>query len=122
MAVLFVKLCELVQVVVTNAITAFNRVEFLSARAKVETLEDRVSIYHFPGLSNIRKAEHTSVLIARVGFQLSGGIILQIPYLLPSGPILRMYSIGSRNSSSVGRNVGASEIPNKRSFFGSSLG
>jgi hypothetical protein len=45
-----------------------------------------------------------------------------MPYLLPSGPILRMYSIGSRNSSSVGRKVGASEIPNKRSVLGSSLG
>jgi hypothetical protein len=64
----------------------------------------------------------TSVLIAKVGFQPSGGIILQMPYLLPSGPILRMYSIGSRNSSSVGRKVGASEIPNKRSVLGSSLG
>lgn len=67
-------------------------------------------------------ANPTSVLIAKVGFQPSGGMILQMPYLLPSGPILRMYSIGSRNSSSVGRNVGASEIPNKRSVLGSSLG
>lgn len=67
-------------------------------------------------------ADLTSVLIARVGFQLSGGIILQMPYLLPSGLILRIYSIGSRNSSSVGRKVGASEIPNKRSVLGSSLG
>lgn len=64
----------------------------------------------------------TSVLIASVGFQLSGGMILHMPYLLPSGLILRIYSIGSRNSSSVGRKVGASERPNKRSFFGSSLG
>ena len=67
-------------------------------------------------------ANLTSVLIAKVGFQPSGGMILQMPYLLPSGPILRMYSIGSRNSSSVGRKVGASEIPNKRSVLGSSLG
>lgn len=35
-----------------------------------------------------------------------------MPYFLPSGAILRMYSIGSRNSSSVGRNVGASWRPN----------
>lgn len=64
----------------------------------------------------------TSVLIASAGFQLSGGIILQMPYLLPSVLILRIYSIGSRNSSSVGRKVGASDNPNKRFFFGSSLG
>jgi hypothetical protein len=60
--------------------------------------------------------------MASAGFQLSGGIILQMPYLLPSGLILRMYSIGSRNSSSVGRKVGASVRPNKRSVLGSSLG
>ena len=49
-------------------------------------------------------------------------MILTIPYLLPSGSILRIYSIGSRNSSSVGRNVGASGMPNSLFFFGSSLG
>ena len=34
-----------------------------------------------------------------------------MPYLAPSAAILRTYSIGSRNSSSVGLNVGASGIP-----------
>lgn len=41
-------------------------------------------------------------------------MILIIPYFLPSGVILRKYSIGSRNSSSVGMYVGASLIPNIR--------
>lgn len=54
---------------------------------------------------------HTSVSIANGGCQFSGGMILQIPYFLPSGAILRMYSKGSLNSSSVGRNVGASCKP-----------
>lgn len=44
MAVLFVEFGELIQVVVADAIAAFDRVEFLSARAKVETLGDKVSI------------------------------------------------------------------------------
>lgn len=34
-----------------------------------------------------------------------------MPYLAPSAAIFRIYSIGSRNSSSVGLNVGASGIP-----------
>lgn len=45
MAVLFVEFGELIQVVVTNAIAAFDRVQFLSARAKVEALGSRVSKY-----------------------------------------------------------------------------
>jgi hypothetical protein len=53
----------------------------------------------------------TSVSIANSGFQLSGGIILAIPYFLPSGAIFCMYLSGSLNSSSVGRNVGASVKP-----------
>ncbi len=54
----------------------------------------------------------TSVFIAKGGFQLSGGMIFAMPYLLPSGAIFLMYSIGSRNSSSVGLNVIASGILN----------
>lgn len=59
----------------------------------------------------------TSVSIAKLGFQLSGGIILQMPYFLPSGPIFRIYAIGSLNSSSVGLNVGASCNPCGRTLF-----
>ena len=50
----------------------------------------------------------TSVSIAKGGFHESGGMILQIPYRCASGLILRMYSNGSFQSSSVGRYVGAS--------------
>ena len=46
--------------------------------------------------------------MANSGSQLSGGMILQIPNLLAFSDILLIYSIGSRNSSTVGRNVGAS--------------
>jgi hypothetical protein len=67
-------------------------------------------------------SSHTSVLMAKVGFQPSGGTILTMPYLLPSGAILRMYSIGSLNSSSVGKYVGASGMPNNLFFFGCSGG
>ena len=49
--------------------------------------------------------------MANPGCQLSGGMTLQMPYLLPSGAIFLMYSIGSLNSSSVGRKVGASCRP-----------
>lgn len=61
--------------------------------------------------SSVGIADHqrrTSVSTANSGVQPSGGIILQIPYFLPSGAIFRMYSIGSRNSSSDGLKVGAS--------------
>lgn len=61
--------------------------------------------------SKFRYKVRTSVSIANGGFQLSGGMTRQIPYLLPSGAIFLMYSIGSLNSSSVGRNVGASCKP-----------
>ena len=49
--------------------------------------------------------------MANVGFQLLGGMIFTMPYLAPSGAIFRIYSMGSRNSSSVGLKVGASGIP-----------
>lgn len=48
--------------------------------------------------------------MANVGFQPSGGMILAMPYFAPSGAILRIYSIGSLNSSAVGLKVGASGI------------
>jgi len=48
------------------------------------------------------------VSIAKVGSQPSGGMILAMPYFAPSGAILRIYSIGSLNSSMVGLKVGAS--------------
>ena len=54
------------------------------------------------------------MLIAKGGFQLCGGMIFTMPYLAPSAAIFRIYSIGSRNSSSVGLNVGASGRPNSR--------
>ena len=56
-------------------------------------------------------ARHTSRSMAKSGFQLSGGTTLHIPYLLALPDILLIYSIGSRNSSSVGLNVGASVKP-----------
>lgn len=59
-------------------------------------------------------ADRTSVSMAKVGFHPSGGMILAIPYLAPSGAILRMYSMGSLNSSSVGLKVGASGMLCKR--------
>ena len=48
--------------------------------------------------------------MAKVGFQPSGGMILAMPYFAPSGAILRIYSMGSLNSSAVGLKVGASGI------------
>jgi hypothetical protein len=120
--VLLVESCELVKIIVANAIATFDRVQLLTSCAEVEALHECVSVCPCHLQSAKTEPNLTSVLIAKVGFQPSGGIILQMPYLLPSGPILRMYSIGSRNSSSVGRKVGASEIPNKRSVLGSSLG
>lgn len=49
-----------------------------------------------------REAVLTSVSIAKSGFHESGGMTLQIPKAFASGVILRMYSIGSFHSSSVG--------------------
>ena len=46
-----------------------------------------------------------SVGVARVP---SGGMILAMPALAPSGVMLLMYAKGSRNCSGVGRNVGHS--------------
>lgn len=62
----------------------------------------------------------TSVSIAKSGFQLSGGMILHSPYLLASGAIFLMYSIGFLNSFSVGLYVGASCTPCGRSLLGGS--
>jgi hypothetical protein len=53
----------------------------------------------------------TSVSIAKPGFQLSGGIILQMPNFEASGAIFFIYWKGSLNSSIVGRYVGASCRP-----------
>jgi hypothetical protein len=61
---------------------------------------------------------HTSVSIAKSGFQLSGGMILQMPYFDASGVIFLIYWNGSMNSSSVGLYVGASCSPNGRIFLG----
>lgn len=117
-SILFVKFRKLIEVIVADAIAAFYGVQLLATSSEVEALWIMISLL----IAFISwKSQHTSVSIASVGFQLSGGIILQMPYLLPSGLILRMYSIGSRNSSSVGRNVGASVRPNRRSVFGRSL-
>src|SRR2546421_5417378 len=56
-------------------------------------------------------ARHTERSIAKSGSQPCGGMILHIPYLLALSYMLLIYSIGSRNSSSVGVNVGASITP-----------
>lgn len=53
---------------------------------------------------------------------MSGGIILTSPYFFPSSAILWINLKGSLNSSSVGRYVGASNIPCGRHFFGCSFG
>jgi len=63
----------------------------------------------------------TSVSIAKSGFHDSGGTILQMPYSLASGAILRINSIGSFHSSSVGWYVGASSRPCGLDFFGGGL-
>jgi hypothetical protein len=55
--------------------------------------------------------QRTSVSMPKSGCQFSGGMILMIPYFLPSSEILRMYSMGSLNSSAVGVKVGASVRP-----------
>lgn len=108
--------------------TSLDRIELLSTSTKMKTLRSIVSttitdhsahtqIYGPPQDQYSESADQggpfqqvsrTSVSIAKGGSQLSGGIILHIPYFLPSGAIFRMYSIGSLNSSSVGRKVGAS--------------
>src|SRR2546421_9119909 len=54
---------------------------------------------------------HTERSIANSGSQPLGGMILHIPYLLALSYMLLMYSMGSRNSSSVGVKVGASVTP-----------
>lgn len=58
-----------------------------------------------------------SVSMAKSGFHDSGGTILQIPYLLASGLIFLMYSMGSFHSASVGQYVGASGRSCGRHFF-----
>ena len=69
---------------------------------------------------SLEESVRTSVSMAKSGFQLSGGIILHSPYLLASGAILLINSIGFLNSSSDGRYVGASCKPCGRSFLSSS--
>lgn len=59
----------------------------------------------------------TSVSMAKSGFHPSGGMTFAMPYFRPSGAILRKYSIGFLNSSSVGLNVGASCNPCGRDGF-----
>jgi hypothetical protein len=56
-------------------------------------------------------ARRTERSMAKSGSQPFGGMILHIPYLLALSYMLLIYSIGSRNSSSVGVNVGASISP-----------
>src|SRR5271156_5064813 len=61
--------------------------------------------------SRLDTTRRTERSIAKSGSQPVGGMILHIPYLLALSYMLLMYSIGSRNSSSVGVNVGASTSP-----------
>jgi hypothetical protein len=56
-------------------------------------------------------AKHTERSIAKSGSHPVGGMILHIPYLLALSYMLSIYTIGSRNSSSVGVKVGASISP-----------
>lgn len=86
MAVLLVEFGKLIKIVIVDPIAAFNCVEFLTSGAEVETL---MNVRLVPGrylgclLPNLRVKLRTSVLIANGGFQLSGGMIFTIPYLLP---------------------------------------
>jgi hypothetical protein len=68
---------------------------------------------HVHGLDSSRldTTRRTERSIAKSGSQPVGGMILHIPYLLALSYMLLIYSIGSRNSSSVGVNVGASTSP-----------
>lgn len=120
MTVLLVEFGELIEVVVINTIAPFDRAELLTSGSKMEALEHIYISLHAD--ESIMRSTLTSVLIAKGGFQLSGGIIFAMPYLLPSGAILRIYWIGSRNSSSVGLNVGASGMPKTRLRCASSGG
>lgn len=109
-----------------SKLTSFDRVELLTPSAKVKFLglHQLPCSIHIP-VSNDDLSQgfyfRTSVSIAKSGFQPSGGIILHIPYLRPSGAIFLMYSMGSRNSSSVGLKVGASCNPCGRILLFDSL-
>jgi len=93
-------------------LTSFHRVEFLFSYSEMKALRS-VSL-SFRKVENHghrkgpRQRKRTVVSIPKSGFHEVGGTILTIPYLRPSDAILFMYSIGSLNSSSVGRYVGAS--------------
>ena len=81
------------------------------------TASDDEAIHKLESPIVYRQSVHTSVSIAKSGFHVSGGMILQIPNLLASGAIFFIYSKGSLNSSSVGRYVGASCKPYSRIFL-----
>jgi len=111
--------------------TAFDGVQLLLSRSEMEFLQGGALVCDQIGalkvatatvrlpyqLAGIGRLPLTSVSIAKSGFHESGGIILQSPYCLASGEILRMYSIGSFHSSSVGQYVGASGRSCGRLFF-----
>ena len=86
MAILFVKLGKLIEIIIIDAVAAFDRVEFLTSGSEVKTLfRPHVSAtFSFTPhiLANSAFASFlalTSVFIAKGGFQLSGGIIFTIP-------------------------------------------
>lgn len=123
LAILFVVFCKLVQIVEVCSIscagvrgrfgvvrrcpdlTSFYKIDFLTSSTEMEALQTSILTERYAD------AELTSVSTAKSGFQESGGMILQMPNLLALGAMLRMYSIGSRNSASVGLYVGASRSP-----------
>lgn len=123
-----------------GGLTAFNRIQFLFSCSEMKFLyrHSGLASKFSPGVAHPiergkrpgrpsaygsamrRRGEEdrlTSVFIAKSGFHESGGMILQRPYWLASGEILRMYSMGFFHSSSVGWYVGASCSPCSLSFF-----
>lgn len=103
--------------------TAFNGVQLLLPGFEVEFLDicqhtddERRHAYEDAQRLTARRM-HTSVSIAKPGFQFSGGIILQMPNCDASGAIFFIYRKGSLNSSMVGRYVGASCRPCGRILF-----
>ena len=102
-----------------NTRTSLHRIEFLFTGPEMESLRSISCLNprsrrsmppsYYEGKTS--STSHTFVSIANSGSQLAGGTILAMPYFRASARIFCMYCIGSRNSSSVGRNVGASCSP-----------
>lgn len=92
-------------------LTSFDKVDLLASCAEVKTLRKISFAERDWSITTMGLSLLTSVSMAKSGFQLSGGMILQMPYLLALSKMLRIYAIGSRNSASVGLNVGASGSP-----------